>query len=347
MRLLFYIAKQYSVPIILPLTRYCRSQNIEYALLISQKVNDILPDEWKSDKIFFNRKSATSFSPDFVLCPGNFVDFRLPGFKVQLFHGLGVEKESHYKIRHFFDIYCTSGPFVSVRFKKLQDKYKYFLIEETGWPKIDYILNYNSTDLKNKFGIPRNKKIILYAPTFSQKMESATDLIPNLKDTIKNDEFLIFKFHELMDQNVIDQIDEIDSNNIKIIDTYDVTPLLYLADMMISDTSSVIYEFMVLNKPVVTYKTQSRVAKAINITEPGELRSAIDRAFSESCTKRNQKQLSEINPYLDGKISESLINRLNEIYDNPDILPKHKKPMNLYRKMQIVYHEHFRKGYMR
>ena len=347
MRLLFYIAKQYSVPIILPLTRYCQSQNIEYALLISQKVNDILPDEWKTDKIFFNRKSATSFSPDFVLCPGNFVDFRLPGFKVQLFHGLGVEKESHYKIRHFFDIYCTSGPFVSKRFKKLQDKYKYFLIEETGWPKIDYILNYNHTGLKNKFGIPGDKKIILYAPTFSQKMESATDLIPNLKNTIKDDEFWILKFHELMDQNIVDQIDEIDSNNIKIINTHDVTPLLHLADVMISDTSSVIYEFMVLDKPVVTYKTKSREAKAINITEPGELRSAIDRTFSESCTERNQKQLSEINPYLDGKISENLINRLKEINNNPDIFTKHKKPLNLYRKMQIVYHEHFRKGYMR
>ncbi|MBU1633218.1 hypothetical protein KJ762_01775, partial [bacterium] len=99
MKLLFYIAKQYSVPIILPLTRFCRYRNIEYALFISQKVNDILPDEWENDSIFFDRKSATAFLPDFVLCPGNFVDFRLPGIKVQLFHGLGIEKESHYKIR--------------------------------------------------------------------------------------------------------------------------------------------------------------------------------------------------------------------------------------------------------
>ena len=347
MKILFYIAKQYSVPIILPLTRYCHKNNIEYALFISQKVNDILPDEWKNDLLFFDRKSAATFSPDFVLCPGNFVDFRLPGIKVQLFHGLGVEKESHYKIRHFFDIYCTSGPFVTERFKKLQDKYKYFLIAETGWPKIDYILNYDSTDLKKKYAIPTDKTIILYAPTFSEKMESATELIPHLKNTIKDNEYWILKFHELMDKDIIAQIDEIDANNIKIIKTYDVTPLLHLADVMISDTSSVIYEFMVLNKPVVTYKTQSRTDKAINITEPEELRSAIERALSESCIERNQKQLFEINPYLDGKISEILINRLEEIYQHPDVLPKHKKPLNLYRKIQILYHEHFRKGYLR
>ena len=347
MKILFYIAKQYSVPIILPLTRYCHKNNIEYALFISQKVNDILPDEWKNDLLFFDRKSAATFSPDFVLCPGNFVDFRLPGIKVQLFHGLGVEKESHYKIRHFFDIYCTSGPFVTERFKKLQIKYKYFNIEETGWPKIDYILSYNSTDLKKKYTIPDDKTIILYAPTFSEKMESATELIPHLKNTIKDNEYWILKFHELMDKDIIVQIDEIDANNIKIIETYDVTPLLHLADVMISDTSSVIYEFMVLNKPVVTYKTQSRIDKAINITEPGELRSAIDKALLESCTDRNNKQLKEINPYLDGRISENLINRLEEIYKHPEILPNHKKPLNLYRKIQIMYHEHFRKGYLR
>ncbi|MFH1250585.1 MAG: CDP-glycerol glycerophosphotransferase family protein [bacterium] len=347
MKLLFYIAKQYSVPIILPLTRFCRYRNIEYALFISQKVNDILPDEWENDSIFFDRKSATAFLPDFVLCPGNFVDFRLPGIKVQLFHGLGIEKESHYKIRHFFDIYCTSGPFVTERFKILQTKYKYFHIEETGWPKIDYILNYDSTDLKKKYAIPDDKTIILYAPTFSEKMESASELIPHLKNTIRGNEYWILKFHELMDKNIIAQIDEIDANNIKIIETYDVTPLLHLADVMISDTSSVIYEFMVLNKPVVTYKTQSRIDKAINITDPGELRAAIDKALSESCTDRNNKQLSEINPYLDGRISENLINRLEEIHKHPENLPNHKKPLNLYRKIQIMYHERFRKGYLR
>lgn len=347
MRILFYIAKQYSVPIILPLARVCRKKNIEYALLISRQVGDILPDEWRNDTICYDRKDASIFNPDFVLCPGNFVDFRLPGIKVQLFHGLGVEKESHYKIRHFFDIYCTSGPFVTRRFEQLQAKYKYFMIMETGWPKVDYILNFDNNELNIKYNIQGYKTVVLYAPTFSKRMESATDLLPYLKNIICNDEIWILKFHELMDKELVAEIESGSSDNIRIIDTYDITPLLYLADVMISDTSSVIYEFMVLNKPVVTYKTQSRIDKAINITEPEELRPAIDQALSESCTERNRKQLLEINPYLDGRISEKLINRLEEIVQHPEFLPKYKKPLNLYRKMQIMYHEHFRKGYLR
>ncbi|HDP68738.1 MAG TPA: hypothetical protein ENN20_09600 [Candidatus Marinimicrobia bacterium] len=347
MRLLFYIAKQYSVPIILPLTRYCRSQQIGFALYVSRKVLDILPAEWEQERLFTERHEATAFQPDFVLCPGNFVDFRLPGIKVQLFHGLGVEKESHYKIRHFFDIYCTSGPYVTARFRDLQAKYKHFLIEETGWPKVDYILHYDTAGLKEKYGISDDKTIILYAPTFSRKMESATELLPHLKNVANADELWILKFHELMDRETVAAINAVSSDNFRIIRTHDITPLLHLADLLISDTSSVVYEFMVLKKPVVTYKTQSRPEKAINITQPEQLRAAIDRALSEPWNERNRRQLAEINPYLDGNISKRLIDRLIEIHHNPDCLPKSKKPLNLYRKLQVIYHEIFRKGYLR
>lgn len=347
MRLLFYIAKQYSIPIILPLTRYCRSQQIGFALFVSQKVRAVLPDEWQPERLFTDRKDAAAFQPDFVLCPGNFVDFRLPGIKVQLFHGLGVEKASHYKIRHFFDIYCTSGPFVTERFWKLQAKYQYFLVEETGWSKVDYIVNYDTAGLKDKYGIPDHKTVILYAPTFSKKMESATELIPHLKHVANAGEIWLLKFHELMDRETVAAMNAVSGDNFRIISTYDITPLLHLADLLISDTSSVIYEFMVLDKPVVTYKTRSRPEKAINITQPEQLRSAIDRALTESCSERNRRQLAEINPYLDGNISKRLIERLLEIHHHPEMMPKQKKPLNLYRKLQVIYHEMFRKGYLR
>jgi len=85
-----------------------------------------LPGRMK--KIFRTVQDAASYHPDYVITPGNFVDFRLPGRKVQIFHGIGVEKPSHYKIRHFFDLYCTSGPFVTERFQKAAEQYGYFLV---------------------------------------------------------------------------------------------------------------------------------------------------------------------------------------------------------------------------
>ena len=241
MKYLFYIAKIYSIPIIKPLAAFLKSSEDEFSFFVSQKVLNQFPEEWADHKIFGNVHEAIAYKPDFVITPGNFVDFRIPGLKVQIFHGLGVEKKSHFKIRHFFDIYLTSGPYVTEKFKKLQQQHKYFFVEETGWPKIDYILNYPSEKLRKKFDLPDDKKIILYAPTFSKKMQSANDLLPIIPEIIQNNEIWLVKFHELMDKEVIKYFKKQNDKSIKIIDTYDITPYLHLADVIISYTSSVIY----------------------------------------------------------------------------------------------------------
>lgn len=346
MKYLFYISKIYSIPIIKPLIDYLRKTDEKYGFYISQKVDANFPEEWDRRKIFKNLSQTKIFEPDFVLCPGNFVDFRIPGTKVQIFHGLGVEKDAHYKIRHFFDLYFTSGPFVTEKFQKLQKKYGYFLVKETGWPKVDYILQFNSQNVKTRLNIPENKKVILYAPTFSRTMESASDLLPVIPDIVRDNEVWLLKFHEFMDREIISKIKENNLSNIRIIDTFDITPFLHISDIMISDTSSVIYEFMVLRKPVVTYRTMGRKDKGINIKYPNELRDAVDQAFNISFGKGNMSRLIDVNPYLKGEISGRVFDTLKEI-KHKNLLPKKRKPFNFFRKYQVVYHSIFRKGYLR
>jgi CDP-glycerol glycerophosphotransferase (TagB/SpsB family) len=321
---------------------------MDYRFYVSDKVRERRPDSWEDNKILAQLRDAKKFKPDFVLCPGNFVDFRIPGLKVQLFHGLGVEKAVHYKIRHFFDVYLTSGPYVSERFRKLQDKYGYFLIRETGWPKIDYILNYQAENIRIKLGIPENKRIILYAPTFSTQHESATSLTDIIPQIMKDSEFWICKFHELMDPVLIKEYQALDKSKALVLVDAEITPYLHASDVLISDTSSVIYEFMVLDKPIITFRTQARPDKGIDIEEANELRPALDQCFTdpEELKKNRQRNLDEINPYLDGKISERVFKELEEIYKN-NIRANKRKPLNIFRKMQIVYHSRFRKGYLR
>lgn len=348
MKYIFYIAKVYSIPIYKPLVEVIQKNNLDYRFYISEKVKHNFPVEWDKSKILKSLKEAKSFRADFILVSGNFVDFRIPGVKVQIFHGLGVEKPVHYKIRHFFDIYLTSGPFVTERYKELQDKYNsYFDVFETGWPKIDYIINFDTDNLHQKNKIPADKKIILYAPTFSSKMESVSDLATIILQIIKDDEFWILKFHELMNKEQIELISRNLPSNSKIIINEEITPYLHLADIMISDTSSVIYEFLSLNKPVITYKTIARPDKGINIENPAKLRENIDiyLANPQKDAKNRIKHINEINPYLDGKVSESIIKKLEEI--EPKDYPKKGKPLNLFRKWQIIYHSIFRKGYLR
>ena len=268
--------------------------------------------------------------------------------KVQVFHGLGVEKDVHYKIRHFFDIYLTSGPYVTERYKNLQDKYGYFLIRETGWPKIDYILNYPAGNIPKDLNLPEDKKVILYAPTFSTQHESVSSLTDVIPQIMKDDEFWIFKFHELMDPDLIKDYQALDKLKALVLVDAEITPYLHASNVMISDTSSVIYEFMVLDKPIITYKTQARQDKGIDIKKPDELRIALDRSFAnpDEFKKNRRRNLEEINPYLDGKISERVFRELQAILEQ-NIRAKKRKPFNMFRKLQVIYHGIFRKGYLR
>jgi len=126
-------------------------------------------------------------------------------------------------------------------------------------------------------------------------------------------------------------------HNIKIIQDTDVTPWLHQADVMISDTSSVVYEFMALKKPVITYRTKNLQEKALDIQHPGELRPALDLLFEQPLWefgRRNQVLLS-VNPYLDGKVSERIIDSLQKLHQ--DNFQARRKPLNLYRKWQVLY----------
>lgn len=346
MKFLFYLSKQYSLPIIEPIVKYLTHTDHEFGFFVSEKVKKIFPSGWQKYRVFSQIDEGKKFQPDFVLAPGNFIDYRLPGIKVQLFHGLGVEKASHFKIRHFFDVYCTSGPFVTQRFLELKKKYKYFEILETGWTKVDHILSYSNAESAGEKIIPPDKKIILFAPTHSRKMESAGELMNIIPHIIRNNEFWLIKFHELLDQKIIRDFKLSLDGKAKIISDNDITPYLYAADVLISDTSSVFYEFMLLDKPVISYKTRSRLDKGLNISDPAILRDAIDWSLKnpQANSAQRKKHILDINPYLDGKISQRLIESLIE---NKERFTGIRKPWNLFRKMQVLYHEKFRKGYLR
>ncbi|MBN2417288.1 CDP-glycerol glycerophosphotransferase family protein [bacterium] len=348
MRVLFYISKQYSLPVIAPLQEYLRNTGETFAFFVSNKVLRELPESWKDRPVFQTVEEGIAFDPDLVIVPGNFVDYRLPGKKVQVFHGIGVEKPSHYEIRHFFHLYCTSGPVVTQAFERRRKQYGYFLVRETGWPKIDWILNYPREELRRRVDLPEDKRVILFAPTLSRKMESASDLLPVISRCFRKDRIWVVKFHELMSKDIKAMAGDFDPGQFRVVDVPDITPYLHAADVMVSDTSSVIYEFMVLDKPVITYRTASRTDKGIDITSPEELEPAIERALRDPGEHRDNRRrhLSEVNPYLDGRTSERLFRELRLIMDN-DLWPEKRMPLNLFRRMQIRYHETYRKGYLR
>jgi len=338
MKILFFLIHEYSIPVIRPLVSYLDQEKkyVEYKFFLSSPVEKIMPIEWDPAKLVHSVDEGKQFNPDFVISAENYVDYRLPGLKVQVFHGVGVEKEAHFVIRHFFDIYLTSGPLVSRRFNELAAYYGYFDVVETGWPKFDHILNFEKED---NFTVndKTDTKVILYAPTFSRKMQSAEILSASIPKQTKENEIWFLKFHELMKPQLKKLFEKLESEKFRIIREKDITPCLHAADIMISDTSSVVYEFLCLGKPVITFRTIGNPDKGINILQPEQLRPTLDLLLNKPDYNlaKSEKILAQINPYLDGKISYRVFEALEQVYKN-GLSAKKSKPVNLFRKAKVL-----------
>ena len=48
---------------------------------------------------------------------------KLPGVKIQVFHGYAAEKKDHWIIRRYFDTYFTQGPYFTSHFEASARKY--------------------------------------------------------------------------------------------------------------------------------------------------------------------------------------------------------------------------------
>ncbi|RKY55568.1 MAG: hypothetical protein DRP89_03050 [Candidatus Neomarinimicrobiota bacterium] len=181
------------------------------------------------------------------------------------------------------------------------------------------------------------KRIILYAPTFSPKFKSSEKILPILEDLPKDDELWIVKFHDLMRVKETDHFSKLQNDSLLLYSNPDNIPLLQIADVLISDTSSVVYEFMLLDKPVITIDSKDRLEKGINITDVRQLRPAVDRSLAnpeEYCMGR-KRVLNQIHPYRDTQNSRRVLDAVDELLESSILKDLKKKPLNLYRKYRV------------
>ena len=271
-----------------------------------------------------------AFKSDVIFVPGNEVPHYLRGVKTQIFHGLAGEKKGHFRIRKYFDLYLTPGPYFTDRFLKLSKKYKDFDVIETGWPKLDRLFQKKKLHQKEKQELLQESKtarILLYAPTFSPSLTSAIDLKTEIFKLANDETLLLIKFHDLMDKSIIKDYQRICSKtkNVRIINSSNIIKYLLISDLMISDTSSVVYEFLLLDKPVITYKSSAKNIKWENIIDPSKLESTTRNIFLSDKKENERKWIIEnYHPYNDGLSSVRMIDTLERyIKENP--IPEERK----------------------
>lgn len=119
-----------------------------------------------------------------------------------------------------------------------------------------------------------------------------------------------------MDPKVIQTYKDLDSQHENIIMEHqpNIIKFLLMADIMISDTSSVVYEFLLLDKPVITYKSNSESILWDNADQYQEqLPEKIARNLeTDPFRKERLEIIREYHPYRDGKSSLRMVNAIEE-----------------------------------
>jgi len=211
--------------------------------------------------------------------------FLVNTYKVQLWHGcsiksLGLDNARYkanlkaiwwriwYQVQGRFPKYDLFLSTSKINTEKIfKPAFIFSKIIESGYPRNDiFFLKPDTFDLigTDKTVIGKAKelkqdqyKIVLYAPTFRDTGFGADFLdkealnIKELDDfAIRNKILIIFKIHPWRELPV----DFTNLNNlIKYRDTGDVYPLLPLIDLLITDYSSIFFDFLYLNKPIIFF----------------------------------------------------------------------------------------------
>lgn len=136
------------------------------------------------------------------------------------------------------------------------------IIIEEGYPRNDSLFNRGKKDIdkiKDKLGIPKDKKVICYLPTFRDNQHTsgvgytynlAIDF-DSLKKRFGKDYVILFKPHYFI-ANKIDLSKY--KNFVYNVANYDEINDIYLAsDLLITDYSSVFFDYANLNRPVMFY----------------------------------------------------------------------------------------------
>jgi CDP-glycerol glycerophosphotransferase (TagB/SpsB family) len=339
MRVVLFCANPYAFGILKPLHDALVLRQHDVLWYIPQKIAARFPFTGHFT-ITGSMQELYNFKSDSIFVPGNEIPHYLRGVKVQIFHGLAGEKQGHFRIRNYFDLYLTQGPYFTERFQELSRKHRDFQVTETGWCKLDPLYQNHEAYLNERNQLLREageKKLILYAPTFSPSLTSATSASKEIFALAsQQDIFILIKFHDLMDPQVVDEYKAAvrNVNNVLLIEDRNILKYLIMADMMISDTSSVVYEFILLNKPVITIRSTAETINWRDVPAPSNLIAAVNQEFlHDDFREARLTTIRQYHPYADGQSSERMI-AATEDYIKKYGVPE-KRRINLYRRYKI------------
>ncbi|ABG38584.1 CDP-glycerol:poly(glycerophosphate) glycerophosphotransferase [Paraglaciecola sp. T6c] len=343
---LFYISENYAFQILRPLQDEIQRRGDTVAWFVEgNNVNRAYfkPHETQLPDV----QAVIDFHPIAVFVPGNMIPSFIPGLKVCVRHGfIGFKTRKKdglnysFIIRDCFDLYCTHGPSMTDTFKLLEQKHQFFKVVETGFCKMDPFFDRSMVAEKdaaaNTTAQRDERPVVLFSSTFSPRMSQAEALLPTIKRLSQDTKWRwLVTFHPKMAQSTVDAYKAAQHENLTFIETDNAMPLMLEADLMLGDNSSMLVEFLMLNKPVVTMKNEHPKPHFINVTDAEKIEESIEYALTRppELMDKLDDYAAQTHPYTDGQSSARIVDATQDMLDNP---PKLKnKPFNLIRSIKM------------
>lgn len=165
-----------------------------------------------------------------------------------------------------FNYFLSPSKFATEKFISIWDLKKINkegCMLENGYPRNDFLYNYTDKDIKNikeKLNIKNDdKKIILYAPTYRDNQHS-TEIGYTYKTQIDFDKLqkelsdkyiILFRAHWLVAQSF--DFEKYKNFIFDVSNYDDINHLYVISDMLITDYSSVFFDYANLKRPIIFY----------------------------------------------------------------------------------------------
>ena len=124
-----------------------------------------------------------------------------------------------------------------------------------GYPRTDQMLKVTDKDraaLRKKLGLPADKKVILYAPTYRVRSRFDMQLdLPTMKEALGDEYVLAIRVHYF-----VTKVYSVPADGEFVFDMNDyssIEDLYAVADVVITDYSSLMFDFALLRKPMLFY----------------------------------------------------------------------------------------------
>lgn len=353
---LLFVAHAYAFSIMRPLQAEIGRRGGAAAWWIEPGCPDLLrPDERRLRTL----GEVRAWAPRACFAAGNWIYDFFPGVKVYVFHGFAIDKRGDanaddFKMRGWFDIYCTQSALRTEPLQRLAEREGYFHVYETGWPKTDtYVrcrekLRTQAQPLPSHDGTSASAHhipTILVASTFTKRISALDTLFPYIErmaatrpwhwlitmhpklyanEPLRHRyEALAERYENVRFQPVIEEVDD-----------------MAATDVLLCDASSIIVEYMLLGKPVVTLRNTQPGPHLIDVRQPEQVEQAIEQALTPlpALLEAEEAYVGTMEAHRDGQNARRVVDAVDDFIAHQRHHLKRRRRPDLFRMLKVRWH---------